>query len=98
MFREHHITLRPLASRTDYAACADLQRDVWGPDFRDVVPVTILMVSQRVGGVAAGAFSEEGQLVGFVFGISGVRGGDLAHWSDMLPSDRRRTGVASGGD
>ncbi len=26
----------------------------------------------------------DGRLLGFVFGISGVRGGRLAHWSDML--------------
>jgi predicted GNAT superfamily acetyltransferase len=42
------------------------------------------MVTQKVGGVAAGAFDADGKLLGFVFGISGVREGRLAHWSDML--------------
>lgn len=77
-------TIRPLASRADYDACVRLQREVWGERFVDVVPATILMVSQRVGGVSAGAFDADGRLLGFVFGISGVRGGEPAHWSDML--------------
>ncbi len=77
-------TIRPLASRADYDACVRLQREVWGERFADVVPATILMVSQRVGGVSAGAFDADGRLLGFVFGISGIRGGELAHWSDML--------------
>lgn len=78
------VTIRPFASRGDYDACVRLQREVWGADFADVVPATILMVSQRVGGVAAGAFDADGRLLGFVFGISGVRGGEPVHWSDML--------------
>ena len=77
-------TIRPLASRGDYDACVRLQREVWGADFADVVPATILMVSQKVGGVAAGAFDADGRLLGFVFGISGLRGGEPVHWSDML--------------
>ena len=78
------VQLRPLASRADYDACVRLQRETWGEDFADVVPATILMVCQRVGGVSAGAFDAEGRLLGFVFGISGIRDGELVHWSDML--------------
>ena len=85
--------IRPLRSRGDCEAGVQLQRDIWGRDFSDVVPATILQVSQRVGGVAAGAFAPDGRLAGFVFGISGVRDGAPAHWSDMLavrPEARRR--------
>ena len=89
------VTLRPLASRDDYAACVRLQREIWGRDFADVVPATLLMVSQRVGGVAGGAFGADGRLLGFVFGVSGVRDGAPAHWSDMLAvhPDARRQGL-----
>ena len=76
--------IRSFDSRADYDACVRLQRETWGEDFVDVVPATILMVSQRVGGVSAGAFDADGRLLGFVFGISGIRDGELAHWSDML--------------
>jgi predicted GNAT superfamily acetyltransferase len=34
--------------------------------------------------VAAGAFAREGHLLGFVFGLTGVRDGRLVHWSHML--------------
>ena len=77
-------TIRPFASRADYDACVRLQRETWGEDFMDVASATILMVSQRVGGVSAGAFDADGRLLGFVFGISGIRDGELVHWSDML--------------
>ena len=76
--------IRPFASRADYDACVRLQRETWGEHFVDVASATILMVSQRVGGVSAGAFDADGRLLGFVFGISGIRDGELVHWSDML--------------
>ena len=87
--------IRSFASRTDYDACVQLQRETWGEHFVDIVPATILMVSQRVGGVSAGAFDADGRLLGFVFGISGVRDGELVHWSDMLAvrPEARGTGL-----
>ena len=81
---DDQVIIRPLKTRAEYEACVALQRDIWGRDFVDVVPATILTVSQQVGGVASGAFDAEGRLVGFVFGISGVRDRVTAHWSDML--------------
>ncbi|HYH44854.1 MAG TPA: hypothetical protein VEG34_04160 [Thermoanaerobaculia bacterium] len=76
--------LRPLATTEDRAACQELQRETWGREFSELVPGSLLQISQKVGGVAAGAFSPEGALLGFVFGLTGVRGGRLVHWSHML--------------
>ena len=89
------ITIRPLGAPQEYEACVALQRDIWGQDFLDVVPATILMVSQMVGGVASGAFGDAERLLGFVFGISGVRNGLTAHWSNMLAvrPEARRLGL-----
>lgn len=78
------ITIRPLESHDDYRQCVSLQYEIWGEDFGESVPPSILMVTQRVGGVAAGAFDAGGYLLGFVFGIGGVREGRPVHWSDML--------------
>ena len=78
------ITIRPLSTQAELAACVELQRDTWGRSFNDAVPASILQVAQKVGGVAAGAFDRSDALVGFVFGISGVRDGRIVHWSDML--------------
>lgn len=68
----------------DYRACVDLQEATWGAGFSERVSPAILKVSQILGGVAAGAFDESGALVGFVFGLTGVRDGETVHWSDML--------------
>jgi predicted GNAT superfamily acetyltransferase len=81
---QNDITIRPLASQEDFAACVALQRDTWGQGFNDSVPGSILLVAQKLGGVAAGAFDRTGHLVGFVFGITGVENGSVVHWSDML--------------
>ncbi|MGE5101541.1 MAG: hypothetical protein ACM3SX_16285 [Deltaproteobacteria bacterium] len=78
------VQIRPLTSVEDGHACVELQRHVWGWDQADVVPATLLHVVEYVGGLAAGAFDQHDTLLGFVFGISGVRDGQLAHWSHML--------------
>jgi len=78
------ITFRPVASLAEYQACAALQETIWGPGFLEVVPPAILMVAQKMSGVCAGAFGTDGRLLGFVFGITGLRNGELAHWSDMM--------------
>jgi predicted GNAT superfamily acetyltransferase len=77
-------TLRRLESQSDYDEAVALQEETWGAGFTDRVPAAILRVAQKVGGVSAGAFDAQGRLVGFVFGLTGVRDGRLVHWSDML--------------
>jgi predicted GNAT superfamily acetyltransferase len=78
------ITIRDLHSLRDYADCVALQDETWGSGFSERVPTAILRVSQLIGGVAAGAFDESDQLVGFVFGLTGIHDRELVHWSDML--------------
>lgn len=78
------VRIRPLISVEDGHACVELQRHVWGWDRADVVPATLLHIVDYVGGLAAGAFDQHGTLLGFVFGISGVRDRQLVHWSHML--------------
>jgi len=76
-------SIRDLLSLDDYAACLALQEATWGVGFSERVPTAILRVSQMIGGVTAGAF-DDGTLLGFVFGMTGLRDGELVHWSDML--------------
>lgn len=63
-----------------------LQRATWGDDFRELVPPAMLQVSAKMGGIVAGAFAGD-RLIGFVYGISGLRDGAPAHWSHMLAVD-----------
>jgi predicted GNAT superfamily acetyltransferase len=76
--------LRPLATTPELHAAVQLQYDVWGESYGDVVHAALLRVVQYVGGVAAGAFAPDGELAGFIFGVSGIRDGRLSHWSDTL--------------
>jgi predicted GNAT superfamily acetyltransferase len=78
------IEIRLVETLDEYAACVQLQELIWGPGFLETVPPAILMVAQKMAGVTAGAFDANGRLIGFVFGISGLRHGKLSHWSDML--------------
>lgn len=78
------IVLRSLRSHEEYKSCEALERQVWGAEFTECVPPSLLMVTQKVGGVTAGAFDSEGRLVGMVYGLTGPREGRLVHWSHML--------------
>src|SRR6202000_314676 len=67
------VVLRLLAGHDDYHAAYQLQLDTWGRDFEEAVPPGVLKISQRVGGIAAGAFDRAGRMLAFVYGLTGVR-------------------------
>ena len=88
--------IRPLLTHKEYLDCVALQDETWGSGFSERVPTTILKVSQRIGGISAGAF-DGNSLMGFVFGMTGVENGRLVHWSDMLAvrPEARDSGIGS---
>ncbi|MFC1499466.1 hypothetical protein ACFL6T_00430 [Candidatus Zixiibacteriota bacterium] len=90
------VILRPLRTHEDFDQCVALQRETWGEDFTELVPPSILMVSQKVGGVAVGAFDTNDRLLGFVFGVTGIDEGEMVHWSDMLAVRPEHTGRGLG--
>ena len=81
---ESDIVVRPVATRAECQACVALQREIWGPGHDDAVPASILQVVAKVGGIVAGAFTTDGELVGFVFGLPAFVDGATAHWSHIL--------------
>jgi len=78
------ITFRRVATLAEYQECVAIQEATWGVGFRELVPTAILMVSQKLGGVCAAAFGPDGRMLGFVFGLTGLKDGGLVHWSDLL--------------
>ena len=90
------IELRNASSEEDYAAIVELQRQTWGNSFDDAVPPPMLKISQKMGGVVAGAFDEGGRMLGFIYGMSGFRFGERAHWSHMLAVTRDARGLGLG--
>ena len=79
-----NVRIRFIRTNEECQACVELQRHVWGFEQPEIVPSTLLHAVQYVGGLVAGAFDSDDRLLGFVFGITGIRDGELAHWSHML--------------
>jgi chorismate synthase len=76
------ITVRPITARAECQACVALQREIWGDE--DAAPASVLQVASHVGGIVAGAFATDGELLGFVFGLPALMDGTIAHWSHVL--------------
>jgi predicted GNAT superfamily acetyltransferase len=92
------ITYRDLTTLDEFAAVVNLEREIWGPGYDDPVPVPILAVTVRRGGILIGAFdgpstdsgpsraeSKDGErLIGFVYSHPGIKAGRPTQWSHML--------------
>jgi len=88
------VHVRHLESLDDFAACVALQKAIWGVDFDAMIPTSLLQAAAHIGGLVIGAFAGD-TLVGFVFGLTGVRDGEIVHWSHMLGvrSEAREMGI-----
>jgi len=89
-----HIVIRPLHGIDECNQAARFQDRIWGEGFTERVPASLLKVVPRIGGVSLGAFlrngggeGEDGDMVGLVFGITGVEEDRTVHWSDILGVD-----------
>jgi predicted GNAT superfamily acetyltransferase len=81
---EIKVTIAPFRSLADYKICEDIQREVWHSQDIDVVPVPLLLVVTRTGGIILGAYNTLGDLIGFVFSILGSLNGLPIQHSYML--------------
>ena len=78
------IEIRELSALEEFQRCVEIQKEVWGfDDPYDIVPLPLLMVSQRMGGVVLGAF-QENRMIGFVYSLPGTHQGRNGQWSHML--------------
>ena len=67
--------IRALTRPDDLRACEEIQREVWGVDDLEVVPVTQLAAAAHAGGLVAGAVTGEG-IVGFAYAFPADRPSD----------------------
>ncbi len=81
---EIKVTIAPFRNLADYRTCEDIQREVWHSQDIDVIPASMLLAADRAGGIVLGAYSNLGDLVGFVFGIMGSKGRATILYSHML--------------
>jgi chorismate synthase len=91
------VTYRDLTTLEDFAAVVDLEREIWGPGYDEVVPVPILAVTVMRGGILIGAFDGDfstasgsspatpggERMVGFVYSLAGIKHGQPTQWSHM---------------
>ncbi len=60
-----------------------LQKEVWGCDDRDIVPLTILAATREIGAILVGAF-DGSSLIGFAYSFVGRENERMVHHSHML--------------
>jgi predicted GNAT superfamily acetyltransferase len=77
------IIIREIDSISEMKALEKLQKDVWGWDDLDTMPLMNFIVTREVGGVLIGAFEGETP-VGFCFGFVGSHNGHIIFHSHML--------------
>jgi predicted GNAT superfamily acetyltransferase len=85
-----NIIIRDIESISEMRAVELLEKEVWGCEDLDIVPLTLLAAARESGGILIGAF-DESLLVGFAFGFVGQEKGEVVHHSHMLgvkPSHR----------
>jgi predicted GNAT superfamily acetyltransferase len=75
--------LRDLKTLDEFKQVVELEREIWGVDYDDVVTVPILTVTVKRGGVLIGAF-EGTRMAGFVYSLPGIKAGKPTQWSHML--------------
>jgi predicted GNAT superfamily acetyltransferase len=83
MIQASRIVIRDIEEISEIREVEELQKDVWGCDDLDVVPLTLLVASRETGAVLIGAY-DGGSLVGFVYGFPGFENGQPTHHSHML--------------
>ncbi len=97
VYKSTELEIRRVRSYDEYIAIAELQKEVWGQESIEIVPPSILMVNEKIGGVVAGAFTPDGEVVAFVYGLPGFRAGEEVHWSHMLAVKPAWRGQGLGG-
>jgi len=73
---------RDLTTLEEFADVVELERQIWGPGYDEVVPVPILAVSVHRGGILIGAF-DGGRMIGFVYSLPAIKDGKATQWSHM---------------
>lgn len=90
------MTLRELTLPEEFEECLDLQRDGFGWNDVELMPMRFFVVSRHIGGIVLGAF-DSGKLVGFLSAIPGIRNGKPYWHSHMLAvaGTQRDTGIGT---
>jgi len=83
---DNRVTIRDITDIEELRHLEQMQADVWGiTDRSEIVPKDILKIIQVNGGLVLGAYDQNQQILGFLFGFLGIRAdGQLKHCSHMM--------------
>ncbi len=85
------IDIRALTEREDLKSVVRLQRQIWGFEDVDLIPLRLFVVASKIGGQVYGAF-DGAQLIGFCMAIPGLKPGGKtylhSHMLGVLPEYR----------
>lgn len=89
------IEIRQLSTHDDFAAAVQLQREIWGFEEIELLPVRMFVVASKIGGQVLGAFDAH-RMVAFCLCIPGLKPDAKpylhSHMLGVLP-DYRNTGL-----
>ncbi len=88
-------TIRALHTEQEFQDAVQLQKDIWGFEDIELLPVRLFIVATKVGGQALGAFDGK-RMVGFCLAIPGLKpgGGSYLHSHMMgVTPEYRDSGV-----
>jgi predicted GNAT superfamily acetyltransferase len=77
------LTVRRCHETSEFAACVDLQKEVWQFSDIEIVPIRMFSVADKIGGQVFGCYEGE-SLIGFALSIPGTRAGHPYLHSHML--------------
>jgi len=72
------IEVRLLTAHTEFREAVRLQKEIWGFEDVELLPLRLFVVATKIGGQALGAF-EGGRMVGFCLAIPGVKPGGKSY-------------------
>ncbi|HSO12053.1 MAG TPA: hypothetical protein VLT51_06730 [Anaerolineales bacterium] len=79
-------SIRALNTAEDFHHAEIVQRDIWGiEDDTEIVPKDLMIIVQKSGGLALGAYNDSNEMIGVLFGFLGrTTDGHWKHCSHMM--------------
>ncbi len=81
--QQRPIIIRDIELISEMREVESLQKEVWGCEDRDIVPLTILAATREIGAILVGAF-DGSSLIGFAYSFVGREDERMVHHSHML--------------
>lgn len=78
------IEIRDLTTIDEFRQVVTLEQAIWGyTDLGDIVTVPVFIFTVHRGATLIGAFTAGGRMVGFAYGVIGIKDGRAMQWSHM---------------